>query len=122
MSSVYFELFQSFTLVTYCVLVGIIFFLGFLYIITPKSQKQISFLLILLVLDIFCLILVPFYVIWIPVFLFIVFLVFIFNHRFLTQLFIIEEDSLFIDRNPQIWEKFPTPPELKSEENVEEST
>ncbi|UYP48357.1 hypothetical protein NEF87_004642 [Candidatus Lokiarchaeum ossiferum] len=105
--------FQSFTLFTYIYFSLAIIFLLVAYFSIPKMNRSLAGKVISLILVIWAFTLINFPFLWILIALSVGLLYSIFNDSRLQQLFIIDEDILFVDKKPQVWEKFEVPPELR---------
>lgn len=106
--------FQSFTLFTYVYLSVVIILLLVAYFSVPKMNRSLAIKIISIMIVLFAFKFLYFPYLWILIVLVIGLLYSIYNDSRLQQLFVIEENILFVDKEPQIWEKFDTPPELKT--------
>lgn len=81
-----------------------------------KYKYRIFYIyLILLLLDFIASFIVPAPFEWIIFLIFTIVLIFIFSNKIIVNIFDVEEDKIYIDREPQIWEQFKIPPELKDQ-------
>ncbi len=110
---------QSFTPMTYIYFCIVILLLSIAFYSVSRTSRPFAMKIIVLLFIFFGFAFVSYPYLWILIIIFIGLLYSIFKDSHLQQLFIIGEDALFTNKEPQIWKQFSVPPELKSETKEE---
>ncbi len=96
-------------------------FLAFIFLMTYRKTKLkyklLYIYLIFLLMDLIAAMFIPSPFGWVTFSIFIVLMFLILFNKFTLAIIKSDVDQIFVDKEPQIWDDFDTPPELKVQKN-----